>query len=154
MYHGIPFPFENRIFNTLVVSAKYSGQGFIVVQLPVDKPALPAAVLERSLQDPATKKYRTRAADGAWKLSSPLTEGMYTSVERVLVGPLPSANDETAVIKVGENQIMWEMATVSDAKGRIPSTMQKMAIPGQIAKDVGLFLGWVERNRRNKKPAA
>lgn len=35
------------------------------------------------------------------------------------------------------------MATASHAKGNIPMAMQRMGVPGAIAKDVGLFLKWI-----------
>lgn len=40
-------------------------------------------------------------------------------------------------------QIEWVMATASRAKGNIPMAMQRMGVPGAIAKDVGLFLKWI-----------
>jgi hypothetical protein len=65
--------------------------------------------------------------------SSSVVHGAYVSVERVYVDG---------------DEIIWDMATASDAKGVLPMAVQKLGIPGAIVKDVGLFLSWVEKNRR------
>ncbi|PKS10572.1 hypothetical protein jhhlp_002326 [Lomentospora prolificans] len=59
--------------------------------------------------------------------------GAYTSVERVR--------------KLDTGEIEWIMATVSDARGVLPLWVQAMAVPGQVAKDVSLFLSWIEKER-------
>ncbi len=59
----------------------------------------------------------------------------YASVERVR--KLPGWDGE----------IEWLMATASDARGVLPMWVQTLAVPGQIAKDVGLFLSWLARER-------
>jgi Protein of unknown function (DUF3074) len=46
-----------------------------------------------------------------------------------------------------DDKIIWEMATVSDAKGALPMSIQKLGIAGAIVKDVGLFLKWANDNR-------
>ncbi|KAK3394081.1 hypothetical protein B0H63DRAFT_517238 [Podospora didyma] len=58
----------------------------------------------------------------------------YASVERVR--KLPDTGE-----------IEWIMATVSDARGVLPKFVQARAVPGQIAKDVALFLSWIARER-------
>jgi len=63
-----------------------------------------------------------------------VTIGEYVSVERV---------------KVLENRdILWEMATASDAKGHLPMMLQKMGVPGAVVKDVGYFMKWTSERRR------
>ncbi|KAG5937803.1 hypothetical protein E4U60_001728 [Claviceps pazoutovae] len=62
--------------------------------------------------------------------------GAYTSVER---------------LRRTANGVEWIMGTVSDAGGILPLALQKLAIPGQIAKDVDMFLTWIVEER--KKPA-
>jgi hypothetical protein len=133
MYHHIPFPMSNRVFNTLVITARYHTHGSIVIQIPVDLSKFPPTVMERSHQDISKKKYRTKEPNGTWKQSAALAHGIYSSVER---------------IKLDGEDIIWEMATASDAGGNIPEVMTKLALPSQIAKDVGFFLGWVEENRK------
>ncbi|KAJ9155931.1 hypothetical protein NKR19_g4282, partial [Coniochaeta hoffmannii] len=64
----------------------------------------------------------------------------YASVERVR--------------KTAGGEIEWVMATASDAKGNLPAWVQRPAVPGQIAKDVGLFLGWMAKERRKGVAAA
>lgn len=64
----------------------------------------------------------------------------YVSVERIR--KLPDA----------DGGIEWVMATASDAAGVLPMWVQTLAVPGQIAKDVPLFLGWIAKERAG--PAA
>lgn len=64
-----------------------------------------------------------------------ITEGMYCSVERC------------ELVDEGKN-VMWQMATASDAKGVLPMWVQKMGVPGAVVKDVGLFMGWVSERRK------
>ncbi|KAL3962126.1 hypothetical protein ACCO45_003649 [Purpureocillium lilacinum] len=45
----------------------------------------------------------------------------------------------------------WVMGTVSDARGVLPAWMQKMAVPGQVAKDVDMFLSWIANERTKDK---
>ncbi|POR36430.1 Uncharacterized protein TPAR_03377, partial [Tolypocladium paradoxum] len=40
------------------------------------------------------------------------------------------------------------MGTASDARGVLPAWVQRMAVPGQIAKDVDMFLGWIAEERK------
>lgn len=51
----------------------------------------------------------------------------------------------------GGGDIEWIMATASDARGVLPMWVQTRAVPGQIAKDVGLFLAWVKERREKGK---
>ncbi|KAH7022857.1 hypothetical protein EDB80DRAFT_695844 [Ilyonectria destructans] len=60
----------------------------------------------------------------------------YTSVEVVR---------ETA-----DGKIEWIMGTASNAGGVLPAWMQRMAVPGQIAKDVDMFTQWVATEREKK----
>lgn len=69
-------------------------------------------------------------------------QGSYVSVERIR--KLPTTEND------GQAQIEWIMATASDARGSLPGWVQTMAVPGQIAKDVTLFLGWVAKEREKK----
>lgn len=62
--------------------------------------------------------------------------GAYAAVERV-------KKEES-----GQGDVEWIMATASDAKGVLPMWVQTKAVPGQIAKDVALFLGWIEGERK------
>ncbi|KAL7935303.1 hypothetical protein V8C35DRAFT_299094 [Trichoderma chlorosporum] len=63
--------------------------------------------------------------------------GTYTSVERF------REVDE-------QGNVEWLMGTVSDARGVLPAWIQKMAVPGQIAKDVDMFLEWIARQREGQ----
>ncbi|KAB5580615.1 hypothetical protein GE09DRAFT_445704 [Coniochaeta sp. 2T2.1] len=72
--------------------------------------------------------------------------GRYVSVERVR--KLEKTQEEGEVD--GEGKIEWLMATASDAGGVLPAWVQARAVPGQIAKDVGLFLRWVQEERKKR----
>lgn len=50
----------------------------------------------------------------------------------------------------GQGNVEWVMGTVSDARGVLPAWIQKMAVPGQIAKDVDMFLEWIAGEREAK----
>ncbi|KAM5355977.1 hypothetical protein ACJ41O_002623 [Fusarium nematophilum] len=57
----------------------------------------------------------------------------YTSIERIR--------------ELEGGRIEWVMGTTSDAKGLVPMWVQRMALAGEIAKDVGMFLRWVAEER-------
>jgi hypothetical protein len=42
------------------------------------------------------------------------------------------------------------MATASDAKGVLPRWVQAKAVPGQIARDVQLFIRWIAKEREQQ----
>ena len=70
-----------------------------------------------------------------------LVVAAYTSIERIRV--LPSNGD-----------VEWIMATASDAGGVLPQWMQNLAVPGQVAKDVELFMSWIPTQRsKQDRPA-
>ncbi|KAG5982833.1 hypothetical protein E4U43_006366 [Claviceps pusilla] len=63
--------------------------------------------------------------------------GAYTSVER---------------LRRIANGVEWIMGTVCDAGGVVPRVVQRLALAGQIARDVDMFLSWIAEER--KKPVA
>ena len=63
-----------------------------------------------------------------------LVVAAYAAIERVRV--LPSNGD-----------VEWIMATASDAGGVLPQWMQNLAVPGAVAKDVGMFMSWIPSQR-------
>ncbi|KXT09189.1 hypothetical protein AC579_428 [Pseudocercospora musae] len=64
-----------------------------------------------------------------------IVHGVYASVERGSV-------DENGTY------VKWQMATASDAKGILPPLIQRIAMPGEIAKDVGRFVEWRQSLRK------
>lgn len=74
-----------------------------------------------------------RSGEGVQDQSSNVL-GAYTSIERLMETP---------------DGVEWIMGTVSDAKGALPPWLQKMAMPGPVAKDVDKFLGWVATQRKS-----
>lgn len=67
----------------------------------------------------------------------------YASIERIRQVDLSGEEDRTGKIE-------WLMALTSDARGILPRWIQNLAVPGQIAKDVPLFLGWIGKERKNE----
>ena len=68
--------------------------------------------------------------------------GAYSSVERLRL--LEESGE-------GRGETEWVMGTVSDARGVLPAWVQKMAVPGAIAKDVNLFLDWIAKERKKDR---
>ncbi|KPM38921.1 hypothetical protein AK830_g7625 [Neonectria ditissima] len=52
--------------------------------------------------------------------------------------------------ETADGKLEWTMGTASNAGGVLPAWMQRMAVPGQIAKDVDMFLHWVSTEREKK----
>ncbi|KAM7189973.1 Protein of unknown function (DUF3074) domain containing protein [Naviculisporaceae sp. PSN 640] len=70
----------------------------------------------------------------------------YASIERIR-----QLDPSCGGAGVGNRKIEWLMALTSDAKGILSRWIQNLAVPGQIAKDVPLFLGWIEKEREGAK---
>lgn len=129
MKHKVPPPLRPRVFPVLQVIASAEGREdeFVVVSVTVADWG--------------------RRAGGEWGGMAGLSEdkgvvvGAYASVERAR--RVPAGED-------GAREIEWVMATASDAKGILPMWVQTRAVPGQIAKDVSLFLGWADGERRKR----
>lgn len=125
MTHKIdPKPLNNRTFPVLqLVASLHDTEEFLVTSIPLSD-------FERS-------EYAVAAKEKG------LVVAAYTSIERIRI--LPAAN------KGGkQGEIEWIMATASDAKGVLPQWMQKLAVPGQVAHDVDLFLKWLPGERAQK----
>lgn len=117
---------SRRCFLTLVISAQLPAKnGFVTVQIPLTHK--PANSIPAELREKITKSVPRRTVFAA-----------YASVERVLV--------------TGDGKIEWTMATTSDAGGLIPQSVQRSwtlgGVPKAVVADVGLFIGWTERNRK------
>lgn len=108
-----------------------SGRAFAVVQMTAavtdegEKEFVVVSVPLRSFE---------KSPDAQYCKEKGVVVGTYTAVERLR--RLPAGATE------------WVMATASEAGGYLPSWLQAMAVPGQIAKDVPLFLDWADRQRK------
>ncbi|KAJ2905129.1 hypothetical protein MKZ38_006375 [Zalerion maritima] len=129
--HHIPAPLGDRCFVGLQVvvqglipeAGNYSGY-----PTGEEQESKEFVVMHISLRDFTTHdKAELAKSKGVVKAS-------FTSVERVRK-------------MEGMGDIEWIMALSSDAKGVLPAWVQAKAVPGQIAKDVPLFLGWIARER-------
>lgn len=140
MKHKMPAPLKPRVFPVLQVTVTSAGEGegdeFVVVSVPVG--------------DVGTGKMKDLAR---LSVEKGVVLGAYASVERVR--RLPAAREGAGGAGGdGGRQIEWVMATASDAKGSLPMWIQTKAVPGAIAKDVSLFLSWVEGERRKQERGA
>jgi hypothetical protein len=125
MAHKIQFPLNNRVFSTLVLTARDSESSFMSVQVPVDLSSIPAAIY-------STGKHRTEGSTAQQKKK--VVVGRYVSIERCR--------------KVDDGEaVQWDMATASDAAGSLPMAVQKIALPGMIAKDVEFVMNWAAQRR-------
>ncbi|KEF51041.1 uncharacterized protein A1O9_12891 [Exophiala aquamarina CBS 119918] len=122
MCHILPGPLSPRCFPVIVATASVDDNCFVAVTIPVN---LGSGVDEayytanQNVKDSATSQERKQ-----------VVVGVYAAVELVSRNPKKS-------------EIEWIMATASDAKGNLPSWIQKFGVPGQIVKDVGYFLKWI-----------
>lgn len=126
MKHKIPPPLKPRVFPVLqlVASAMTAGEG--AEQRAKDE----FVVVSVPVADLAGGDLAVLSREGG------VVVGAYAAVERV-------KKEES-----GRGDVEWIMATASDAKGVLPMWVQTKAVPGQIAKDVALFLGWIEGERK------
>ncbi|KAL6250340.1 hypothetical protein RBB50_002642 [Rhinocladiella similis] len=141
MCHALPAPLTPRCFCVLVVTASKGDNGdeIVAVTVPVDL---------ASVNRPETTTTTTAKADKNKKV------GFYSSLRNVRDGEdahrkkivLMGAYTAVEVVRRDRDreEIEWIMATASDARGNLPMWMQKLGIPGAIAKDVGFFLKWIK----------
>lgn len=141
VYHKIPL-ISNRVFDTLVISAKYADKSrgsFLTLQLPVDTASLPKELLDRrSHRQGSRHRKEVAGGDGEkvkWEPDCDVVLGKYVSMEYV--------DGETT-----PGEVLWRMALISDAGGKLPLALQNFSLPGKVAQDVGLFMKWVD-GRRN-----
>ena len=132
MCHAIPPPLMPRCFCVLVATASCGEDEFVAVTVPVDlgsdaqgpkktaAPPLGFYSSGRNVKDGKDEQTKKRVCMGA-----------YTAVEVV-------RRDRE------RREVEWIMATSSDAKGNLPMFVQKLSLPGAIAKDVGFFLKWIK----------
>ncbi|KAJ4424851.1 hypothetical protein N0V82_000570 [Gnomoniopsis sp. IMI 355080] len=131
MKHKIPPPLKPRVFP--------------VLQLLATAMDLPAGT-----QDGAAAE--ARAKDEFVVVSVPVADftgselAVLSKEAGVVVGAY-AAVERVKKEESGRGDVEWIMATASDAKGVLPMWVQTKAVPGQIAKDVALFLGWIAGER-------
>ncbi|KAI1614533.1 hypothetical protein EDD36DRAFT_230989 [Exophiala viscosa] len=120
MCHAIPPPLSPRCFSVLVATASVDEDSFVAVTVPVDLGVHGFYNSGKNVKEGKDARSRKQVC-----------MGVYAAVEVV-------RRDHS------EGEVEWVMATASDAKGNLPMWMQKMSLPGAIAKDVGLFLKWIK----------
>lgn len=158
MKHKVPPPLKPRVFPvvqvicTAVAGGRDGRSGvvarrprdeFLVVSVPVAGFASGAGAGAGAGAGPAPPPTQQDLAP-VLSVEKGVVVGAYASVERVR--RLPSQGPEAGGGEQG--RIEWLMATASDARGVLPMWVQTRAVPGQIAKDVSLFLGWMNTERR------
>ncbi|SPO23544.1 uncharacterized protein UTRI_02223 [Ustilago trichophora] len=76
--------------------------------------------------------------------AAPKVRAVYSSFEAIYEGAAPE----------GEGKVVnWKMSCQSDTRGRIPTMMQEMAMPAEIAHDVHAFIGWANKYKAENPPA-
>ncbi|KAF7938150.1 hypothetical protein BELL_0045g00130 [Botrytis elliptica] len=129
MIHKPPVVSERK-FPEVLITASLNEPGqreFLVISIPITDSAN-ARSQNSSFQESGFASAKKKGQ----------VVGAYASIERCCLRPSPNST-------VGE--IEWIMATASDAKGWIPQLIQKPNIPGQIQKDVSMYMRWVEDQR-------
>ncbi|KAF7958831.1 hypothetical protein EAE96_002363 [Botrytis aclada] len=131
MIHKPPVVSERKFPEVLITaSLNEPGQSeFLVISIPITDSANVRS------QNPSFQESGFASAKKKGQVV-----GAYASIERCRL--LPNPNGTARVIE-------WIMATASDAKGWIPQLIQKPNIPGQIQKDVSMYMRWVENHRRS-----
>ncbi len=140
MRHKIGKPLKDRTFPVLQMtcSAMARGEG----ESGDDAAATQHREKPEFLVVSVTVADFDRAPNAEYSRAKDTVLAAYASVERIR--KLPATGE-----------IEWIMATASDARGVLPQWVQNIAVPGQVAKDVPLFLGWIARERDGEpaKPA-
>lgn len=131
MKHRIPAPLKPRVFPVLqLIASAVPAQAQAQAQVRARDEFVVVSV---PVADLAAHELGSLSKEGG------VVVGAYAAVERV-------RKEDGA-----KGDVEWLMATASDAKGVLPMWVQTRAVPGQIAKDVALFLGWIEGERRAKE---
>ncbi|KAF2644298.1 hypothetical protein P280DRAFT_229412 [Massarina eburnea CBS 473.64] len=158
MHHSFPGGglLSDRVFTVLVLAFRNMSPSSEVpdavisesinVQIPIDISRFPLPIIRRAhtslyatLHSKSAKHvYQNQHPDASaeqsqkTKAGKGIVVGRYASVERIRL-----SHEE------GKETTKWEMQTVSDAGGNLPSWVQKMGVPGAIAKDVPLALQFI-----------
>jgi hypothetical protein len=154
-----------RTFISLSISADFdhpttststATAGFLTIQIPI-------TVIDSTTSDSTTSS----TIPSSSSLPAPLLETIsthalkstifaaYTSVERVLLFSHAPPPPQSANVAQAASHIEWTMATTSSAGGMIPNRVQRSwrlgGVPRAVVADVGLFLGWVARERERER---
>ena len=113
MCHKLPLPLSPRVFPVLVITAKTGQDELVVAQIPVNIQSLQAAFYSnrRNEHQADTSLKRKRMVIGYVPSSLSMSLHLryfriYTSIERCILQT--------------ETEVVWSMATASDAKGSLP----------------------------------
>ncbi|KAF7905527.1 uncharacterized protein EAF01_006048 [Botrytis porri] len=130
MVHKPPVVSERK-FPEVLITASHNEPGkseFLVISIPITDSASVRS------QNPSFQESGFASAKKKGQVV-----GAYASIERCCLRTNPSGT---------AGEIEWIMATASDAKGWLPQLIQKPSIPGQIQKDVSMYMCWVEDQRK------
>ncbi|KAK6344320.1 hypothetical protein TWF696_007960 [Orbilia brochopaga] len=128
IHHHFPWPLSERVFPILLILATaVSRRELMVISMPI-----------KVASD--VKGTNIKTQEIVTVISPKATVGQYVAVERVMFQPA-TTND-------AKPNVIWDMATASDASGNIPMAVQRMGVGREIFKDVEAFLDYA-----NKKAA-
>ncbi|KAK6541915.1 hypothetical protein TWF694_007691 [Orbilia ellipsospora] len=125
IHHHLPWPFNARVFPILLILASaVDKKEFMVISIPI---AIPPDSTGTNVETQETVPI----------ISAKTTVGQYVAVERVIC-------EESAD---GKSNVVWSMATASDASGNLPMALQRRVIGTSIFKDVEAFLDYVQKKK-------
>ncbi|KAK5461242.1 hypothetical protein LTS15_003305 [Exophiala xenobiotica] len=149
MCHAIPPPLMPRCFCVLVATASITGKKgeedeFVAVTVPVDLTGGATAAGPGTGTGTRTDGESEKIV-GFYSTGRNMKEGEDAQRrKKVLMGLYTAVEVVRRRDRERGGEIEWIMATSSDAKGNLPMWLQKMSLPGAIAKDVGFFLRWIK----------
>ncbi|KAK6529449.1 hypothetical protein TWF281_008622 [Arthrobotrys megalospora] len=127
IHHHLPWPLNPRVFPILLILVSaIDRKEFMVISLPIKV-------------SPETRGTNTETKEPVLIISPKATVGQYVAVERVIYQE-PQATDERP-------NVIWSMATASDASGNIPMALQRRVIGTSVFKDVEAFLEYAMKKK-------
>ncbi|EPS44775.1 hypothetical protein H072_1216 [Dactylellina haptotyla CBS 200.50] len=127
IHHHLPWPLNARVFPILLILAKaVDRKEFMVISLPIGIST-------------ETTGTNTETQQSVKIIGPKTTVGQYVAVERVIY--------EEPQTEAGKPNVVWSMATASDASGNLPMALQRRVIGSSIFADVEAFLDYVKKNK-------
>jgi hypothetical protein len=149
---------RDRVFTTLIVTASNTGVGLDAVTAKngntTTKPSM-----ARTTTSTTTAPIKTITRDEFVVVSVPVRDadavpGAEFSHDRAVVRGAYAGVEKFRLTSDGRScwrrEIEWTMTTAADACGAVPAWVQRKAVPGQVARDVGAFVAWAAARRGRK----
>ncbi|KAJ6259650.1 hypothetical protein Dda_5288 [Drechslerella dactyloides] len=125
IHHQLPWPLSERVFPILLILATaVDNRELMIISMPI-----------KIASD--IKGTNIKSQESVNVITPKVTIGQYVAVERVLYRPATASD--------AKPQVIWDMATASDASGNIPMAIQRRGVGREIFKDVEAFLDYVHK---------